>query len=251
MKVSIITACYNRAKTIGDTIESVLRQDYPDIEYIVVDGASTDGSQEVIGRYKDKIAKYVSEPDSGMYEALNKGIRMSTGDIIGMAHSDDMLFDSLVVSEVVKKFEKTGADLVYCDGIFVSQNDLDKKVRYWKGGKYNRKKVRMGWLPLHTTVFIKRDVMMRLGLYNEDYKIAADTDLLVRYLKRKDLKVAYLKRTVIRMRMGGLSTNVNTFGNVWKEDIHVYRGHNIHPAWLVKLFKMGWKVPQFVQAIIN
>ena len=203
MKVSIITTCYNREATIRGAIDSVMAQDYPDIEYIVVDGASKDGSMAIINEYRDRIAKVVSEPDHGMYEAINKGIRMATGDIIGLVHSDDFLYDNHTVSAIVKAFKKTNADFIYGDGIFVNAENTNKVVRNWIGGPYYRWKVRCGWLPLHPTCYIRRDVMMREGLYDESYKIAADSELLVRYLYKAHLKVAYLKRKIIRMRMGG------------------------------------------------
>ena len=134
MKVSIITACYNREQTIRGCIESVLAQDYPDIEYIVVDGASTDGSLSIINRYKDKIAKIISEPDQGMYEAINKGIRAATGDIIGLVHSDDTLFAPQTISHVVAKFQETHADFLYGDGLFVHPDCTERVVRDWVGG---------------------------------------------------------------------------------------------------------------------
>lgn len=247
MKVSIITSCYNREATVSGAIESVLAQDYPDVEYIVVDGASRDGSMEVVRKYQDKIARVISEPDHGMYEAINKGIRMATGDVIGLVHSDDFLYDEHVISDVVKEFERTGADFVYGDGIFVDAEDTKRVVRNWKGGSYSRWKVKCGWLPLHPTCYIRRDVMLREGLYNESYKIAADTDLLVRYLYKADLKVSYLKRKIVRMRMGGLSTDSAKRRMMWDEDIRVYRSHGFRPV-LTKLMKMMWKVPQFVEA---
>lgn len=260
MKVSIITTCYNRKYTIRDAIESVLAQDYEDIEYIVVDGASTDGTDGEI-KYEELITKtfdfrnrhphftlkFISERDNGMYEAINKGIRMATGDIIGLVHSDDMLYDNHVISDVVRKFEETGADFVYGDGLFVDANNKYKMVRYWKGGAYHRWKVKLGWLPLHPTCYIRRDVLMNGGLYDETYKIAADTDLLVRYLYKTKLKVAYMKRNIIRMRMGGLSTDRDRRKQMWKEDIRLYKAHGFW-ATPVKLMKMTWKVPQFVRA---
>lgn len=248
MKVSVITSCYNRKGTIQGAIESVLAQDYPNIEYIVVDGASKDGSLVIINRYKDKIAKIVSEPDHGMYEAINKGIRMATGDIIGLVHSDDFLYDSHVITDVVKIFEDSRADFVYGDGVFVNANDINKPVRNWIGGAYHRWKVRCGWLPLHPTCYIRRDVMMREGLYDESFKIAADTDLLVRYLYKAHLKVVYLHRRIIRMRMGGLSTDSQKRRQMWDEDIRLYTAHGFRPVILTKLMKMSWKVPQFIEA---
>lgn len=252
MIVSIITTCYNRARTIEEAIESVLAQDYPDIEYILVDGASKDGSAETIKRMMDdgrwkKSFKFISEADHGMYEAINKGIMMATGDIIGLVHSDDFLYDSHVISDVVKKFKETEADFVYGDGVYVNYLDTQKIVRNWVGGSYYRWKVACGWLPLHPTCYIRRDVMMREGLYDESYKIAADTDLLVRYLYKAHLKVAYMKRKIIRMRMGGLSTDSEKRRQMWNEDIRLYKAHGFW-ATPVKIMKMMWKVPQFIEA---
>lgn len=247
MKVSIITSCYNRVNTIQGAIESVLAQDYPDIEYIIVDGLSNDGSMDVINQYKGKVAKIVSERDHGMYEAINKGIRLATGDIIGLVHSDDFLYDNHVISDIVKEFEETNADFVYGDGVFVNATNINKPVRNWISGPYYRWKVACGWLPLHPTCYIRRDVMMREGLYDESFKIAADTDLLVRYLYMARLKVVYLKRKIIRMRMGGLSTDSEKRRQMWNEDIRLYKAHGFW-ATPVKIMKMMWKVPQFVEA---
>lgn len=249
MKVTIITCCYNRVETIQGAIESVLAQDYPDIEYIIVDGLSTDGAMDVINQYRERVSKIISEPDHGMYEAINKGVRAATGDIIGLVHSDDFLYNNLVVSDVVRKFEETGADFVYGDGVFVNFYNTDKLVRNWIGGPYYRWKVAIGWLPLHPTCYIRREVMMREGLYDESYKIAADTDLLVRYLykPKEPLKVAYMRRRIIRMRMGGLSTHGERRRQVWNEDIRLYKAHGFW-AVPVKIMKMMWKVPQFIEA---
>ena len=252
MKISIITTCYNRAATIQGAIESVLAQDYPDIEYIIIDGASNDGSVDTVkrmmedGRWKTSW-KFISERDHGMYEAINKGIRIATGDIVGLVHSDDFLYDNHVISDIVKRFEETKADLVYGDGVFVNANDTNKPVRNWIGGAYHRWKVACGWLPLHPTCYIKREVMLREGLYDESYKIAADSDLLFRYLYMANLKVTYLKRKIIRMRMGGLSTDSAKRKLMWDEDVRMYRSHG---RWGVptKVMKMMWKVPQFVEA---
>lgn len=243
MKVSIITTCYNRVKTIQGAIDSVLAQDYPDIEYIIVDGLSNDGSIAIINKYRDRLAKFVSEPDSGMYEAINKGIRMATGDVIGLVHSDDFLYDNHVISDVVKKFEDTGADIVYGDGIYVNSQNTQKIVRNWIGGTYYRWKVACGWLPLHPTCYIRREVMMREGLYDESYKIAADTDLLIRYLYKAQLNVVYLKRRLIRMRMGGLSTDSEKRKLMWEEDVRIAKSFGFHGI-PYKIMKMIWKVPQ-------
>ena len=229
MKVTIITSCYNREQTIRGCIESVLSQDYPDIEYIVVDGASKDNSLNIINEYKDKISKIISEPDHGMYEAINKGIRAATGDVIGLVHSDDFLFSNQTVSHIVQRFEETHADFLYGDGLFVNPENTDKVVRNWIGGTYRLWKVRHGWLPLHPTCYIRRDVMERKGLYNESYKIAADSDFLFRYLLGGELSVTYLKEYIVRMRMGGLSTDSARRKQMWKEDIRLYQSHGMNP----------------------
>lgn len=250
MKISIITSCYNREKTIRGAIDSVLEQDYPDIEYIIVDGASKDGSvetiREAIKGHEDKV-KFISEPDHGMYQAINKGIKMATGDIIGLVHSDDFLYDSHVISDIVKEFEKSGADFIYGDGIYVDAENISQMVRNWRGGCFRKWKVACGWLPLHPTCYIRRDVMLKEGLYNETYKIAADSDLLVRYLYKANLKVHYMKRKIIRMRMGGLSTDSKKRKQMWDEDIRMYRSHGFSPV-ITKIMKMAWKVPQFIEA---
>jgi glycosyltransferase len=260
MKFSIITGCYNRVSTLEGAIKSVMAQDYAEVEYIIVDGASKDGSVELIERYaamadSDEFKashpsftfRYLSEPDRGMYEALNKGIRMATGDVIGLVHSDDFLFDEHVLSDIAEEFERTGADFVYGDGLFVDVNDTQMPVRNWIGGSYSKAKVKLGWLPLHPTCYIRREEHEQVGLYNEKYKIAADTDFLVRALYEHTLKVSYLKRYIVRMRMGGLSTDSSKRKAMWKEDIDVYSSHGFL-ALPTKIMKMMWKVPQFISA---
>lgn len=247
MKVSIITSCFNREATISQAIESVLEQDYPHIEYIVVDGASTDRTLEIVKHYGNRIAKIISEPDKGMYEGINKGIRAATGDVIGLLHSDDFLFSPHTVSRIVEMFEKTDADFVYGNGLYVDANDTSKVIRNWIGGTYSKWKVRHGWLPLHPTCYIRRECFEKCGLYDESYKIAADSDLLVRYLYEANLKVAYLDEYIVRMRMGGLSTDSKRRKQMWDEDIRMYKSHGF-PALSTKLMKMAWKIPQFISA---
>ncbi|WP_307758068.1 glycosyltransferase [uncultured Mediterranea sp.] len=247
MKVSIITSCFNREKTIAQAIESVLSQDYPNIEYIVVDGASKDNTLAIINRYRGRISHIISEPDNGMYEGINKGIRAATGDIIGLLHSDDFLFSTNTISRIVKRFEETQADFIYGNGLFVDSDNTDKVVRNWMGGKYSKWKVRHGWLPLHPTCYIRKSCMDKWGLYDESYKIAADSDFLFRYLYEADLKVEYLNEYIVRMRMGGLSTDSKRRKMMWEEDIRMYKSHGMPPT-LTKLEKMAWKVPQFISA---
>lgn len=255
MKISIITSCFNRAGTIEGAIRSVFAQDYGNIEYIIVDGDSDDGSRQTIEKViRDKPShieiKYISEPDHGMYEAINKGIRMATGDYIGLVHSDDFLYSPHSVSNIVGRLKETHADFLYGDGLFVNSECTDKIVRKWIGGDYRLWKVRHGWLPLHPTCYIRREVMMKRGLYNESYKIAADSDLLFRYLLVGDLSVAYLPEYIVRMRMGGMSTDSTRRRQMWREDIRMYRSHGMNPTF-TKLEKMLWKLPQFVRAKLS
>lgn len=247
MKVSIITSCFNREATIRKCIESVLSQDYSHIEYIIVDGASKDRSLSIISEYKHQIAHIITERDNGMYEAINKGIRMATGDIIGLMHSDDFFYSTDSVSRIVAKIEEERADMVYGNGVFVDFADTDKIIRNWVSGTYNKKKMRRGWLPLHPTVYIRRECFYQLGLYDESYRIAADSDFLVRYLYEGDLKVAYLNEYIVKMRMGGLSTDRKKMKQKWAEDLRLYRDHGFHPYWTL-CCKILSKIPQFISA---
>ena len=266
MKVTIITASYNRKGTIGEAIYSVLEQDYPDIEYLIVDGASTDGSVEYIRellqheategkteliRRHARETRFISEPDHGMYEALNKGMRRATGDVIGLVHSDDTLISNQIVSEYVNCFDLTAADLVYGDGEFVDEKDPKKVMRLWVSGKFRRWKVRFGWLPLHPTVYIRRAALNPEVLYDEQYRMAADTKFLIYYLHEYPLRICYLPQNVIRMRMGGLSTNPKHRRRMFLEDVKIYGDYGFSHPNLIKLMKMSWKVPQFINAILR
>lgn len=247
MKVTIITSCFNREATIGQAIESVLAQDYSNIEYIVVDGASKDKSLQIINQYRDKISQIISEPDKGMYEAINKGIKASTGDIIGLLHSDDFLYSKDTISKIVQKFQSSKGDFIYGNGLFVNYHNTQKVIRNWIGGNYSKWKVKHGWLPLHPTCYIRKTCIDELGLYNENYKIAADTDFLFRYLYEANLKVIYLNEYIVKMRMGGLSTDKTKRKQMWNEDIRIYQDHGLPPIW-TKLQKIIWKIPQFITA---
>lgn len=250
MKVSIITSCFNRESTIRETIESVLAQDYKNIEYIIVDGASTDKTIQIINEYRDKVSIIISEPDKGMYEAINKGIRTASGDVVGLLHSDDKLFSPIIISSIVKRFEQTGSDLIYGNGMFVNPIKKQQVIRDWKSGIYTKNKIKRGWLPLHPTVYIKASCFNILGLYNEDYKIAADSDFLIRCLYKENLSVSYLNEYIVCMRMGGASTSFKKTRQKWKEDIQLYRSHGFSP-YIVVIQKIISKIPQFINARFN
>lgn len=228
MKVSVITVCYNRKATIEQSIKSVLDQDYPDIEYIIVDGNSLDGTQDIIKSYSDKISQYVSERDNGMYDAINKGLNMATGDIVGLMHSDDVFYDATVISKIVEVFKKNpDTDAIYGNGIYVTNDDQQKIVRNRIGGEYDYKRLKAGWLPLHPTVYIKKSIIDKYGNYDLNFKIASDTEFLLRYLFKHKINITYLNDYIVKMRMGGLSTNYKRAFEVLKEDYNIYKFHQI------------------------
>ena len=247
MKITIITACFNRAGSIKTAIESVLNQTFPNIEYIVVDGGSTDGSRDIISSYCDRIDKIIFKSDHGMYEGLNNAIREATGDIIGLCHSDDQLYDEDTVKDVACAFEKhPQADMVYADGLFVNAT-TGKPVRVWKGHPLHRWHLVCGWLPLHTTCYVRRSVHEKYGLYDESYKIAADTKFLLSVLYTHRIKTVSIPQYVVRMRMGGASTDKERMKDMWKEDIRVFKETGFHFPVVMKAMKMLWKPMQFVR----
>nr|WP_315177778.1 glycosyltransferase family 2 protein [uncultured Flavobacterium sp.] len=246
MHVSIITVCYNRKSTIEQSIKSVLEQDYPHIEYIVIDGSSTDGTKEIIETYSDKIANYVSEPDNGMYDAINKGLSLATGDIIGLMHSDDEFYDPTVVSKIVAAFKiATDTDGLYGNGIYISNDAEERIIRNRIGGAYDFKKIKSGWLPLHPTVYLKKSIINKYGFYNLDFKIASDTEFLLRYLFKHKINMTYLNEYVVKMRMGGLSTSYKRAFEVLSEDYNIYKYHHLSAVRTVFLKKLQAMVQYF------
>lgn len=204
-KISIITVVRNRVKVVGQAISSVQTQDYQHIEHVIIDGASTDGTLELIQKLVGKDTVLISEPDSGIYDALNKGVINSTGDVIGVLHSDDFFSDELVISQVSKLFEDPSIDIVYGDLDYVSSIDSDRVIRHWVAGEFSQKKLSWGWMPPHPTVFIRRSIIETYGAYDTGYRISGDYDSLLRYFGRGKAKAIYLKRVLVKMRVGGES----------------------------------------------
>lgn len=204
-KISIITVCYNSIKTISDTIYSVLSQTYPNIEYIVVDDASTDGTIELVKSYGNKISRFKSEPDNGIYDAINKGIRLATGDIVGILNSDDFFYDNMVIEKIVRTFIESDIDAVYGDVQFVTPDNTSKVVRYYSSKHFNPGKFKYGFMPAHPGFYVKRELFEKLGYYKLDYKIAADFELMVRFLYVNQIKCKYLEMIFVSMRTGGVS----------------------------------------------
>ncbi|MBE9028900.1 glycosyltransferase [filamentous cyanobacterium LEGE 11480] len=248
MKVSIITAAYNSEKTLRDTIVSVLSQDYPDIEYIVVDGASNDQTGEIVRSFGDQIAQFVSEPDRGMYDAMNKGIALATGDVIGILNSDDFYADATVISSVVDRLQATQADAVFGDLVYVNDSDLSKVTRYYSSARFQPRLFAYGWMPAHPTFFVKRWAYEQYGVFQIDYKIAADYELLTRFLAKYHLAYAYIPQVMVRMRTGGASTT-NLMSN-WilnREILRACAENGIKTNWFKVLSKYFTKVFQLIR----
>ena len=207
MKVSIITVSFNSAKTIADTIDSVLSQDFPEIEYIIVDGCSTDGTVDIIRQNENCISQWVSEKDRGMYDAMNKGIAMATGDVIGILNSDDVYMNSHVISDLMHLMQSQNTEVVFADLILVDSSNQNKVIRYYDSGRFHPSKFKFGWMPAHPTVFVKRELYQRVGKFSTTYQIAADYEMLIRMLAIEKASYAYYPKPVVRMRSGGASTS--------------------------------------------
>lgn len=205
MRISIITAVFNRVDYISDALESLQHQTHPEIEHVVIDGASTDGTLELLHSRLDHRAVLVSEPDKGIYDALNKGLARSTGEVIGLLHSDDFFADNQVLADVAKAFSEPAIDAVYGDLQYVSKANTNNVIRYWMAGEYSRERLGRGWMPPHPTLFLRRSVIERWGGFDIHFRIAADYDAILRYFGRGNIKTAYIQRALVKMRVGGES----------------------------------------------
>ena len=246
MKVTIITVTLNSEKFLEDCIRSIISQDYPDIEHIVVDGKSKDGTLAIIEKYKDHISKWVSEKDRGMYDAINTGMEMATGDIIGTLNSDDMLASPDVISEIVKTFTQTGTDVVYGDLLYVHPMKTDQVIRVWNGLPYKRSRFRYGWMPAHPTFYFKRSLLEKNGMYETHYFSASDYEFMCRYLYRFKASASYLPKLIVRMRHGGMSnSNINRRLRANRRDYLAMRRNGIPLAFFVSLLKPVIKLHQY------
>ena len=226
MLVSIITACFNSEDTIADAIASVASQTYPRIEHIIIDGGSTDGTLDIIDGYKDNIARVVSEPDDGIYDALNKGIRLARGDVIGFLHSDDMYSDEGVVERVMNVFMKYGVDSCFGDLVYVDKTDMDRVIRYWKTGDFQPGSFRQGWHPPHPTFFVKREIYEKYGSFDTSLEVSADFELMLRFLEKHQISSMYLPEPIVKMRIGGESNK--SLRNIVKGNINCYRAFKMN-----------------------
>jgi glycosyltransferase involved in cell wall biosynthesis len=223
MKVSIITVTYNRADTIKDTFDSVLSQTYSNFEYIVIDGDSQDNTIDIIKQYEPLFKNrmyWMSEPDKGLYDAMNKGIKKANGDLIVFINSDDLICDSEAIEKVVAKFMSDDQlEAVYADLFYVSQKDTSKIIRTWKVGR--QKPFRTGWQPAHLSLYIKKSVYDKYGLFNLNYQLAADFELMLRFFDKYKIKTAYLQEFFVKMRLGGESNK--SLKNIYKQNIECIR----------------------------
>lgn len=246
MKISIITISFNAEETISDTIKSVINQDYENIEYIVVDGASKDKTVTIVRSFGFKVSQFISEPDKGIYDAMNKGISLATGDIIGILNADDIYADSKVISDVVTKFQEDKAEGLYADLVYVKREDTSKITRYWRSGNYTKGKFLKGWMPPHPTFFVKREIYEKFGKFNLELRSAADYEIMLRFIHRHEIKISYLPRVITKMRVGGQS-NVTLKNRIKanKEDREAWRINGLKPGVFTMIRKPLSKVGQF------
>ncbi|RJE75722.1 glycosyl transferase [Pseudoalteromonas sp. MSK9-3] len=245
MKVSIITATYNSAKTISDALQSVKEQSYHNIEHIIIDGASSDDTLNIIKKNGSRVSLVVSEPDSGIYDALNKGISAATGDIIGFMHSDDVFASNKSVENMVDKYQNSDADAIYCDLNYVDKNNTEKVIRKWISGDFSLSKLHLGWMPPHPTFYMKRALYAEFGGFDLSYKIAADYDSMLRYLWKKRITITYFPEVLVKMRVGGASNrSLKNIIQKTKEDKKALVSNGVF--WVKALFfKNLNKIPQY------
>jgi glycosyltransferase len=219
IKISIITASYDSDKTLEKSVQSVFAQTYINVEYIIIDGNSKDSTINIIKKYETKITKWISEPDKGIYDALNKGLQLATGDVIGFVHSDDLLANNQIISKIANQFEKGNIDGLYGDLQYVDKNNINKVKRNWKSCNFKSSLLKKGWMPAHPTLFLKKKVYIKHGNFNLIYKIAADYDFMLRVFKDNTLNFVYLPEIITKMRVGGASNkNLKNIIQKTKED---------------------------------
>lgn len=246
MKISIITPSFNSATTIADCITSVNGQSCRELEHIIVDGASHDNTLDIIKSIPNRISRLISEPDAGTYNALNKGITVSSGDIIGLLHSDDEFASATVIEQVRTRFVESRADIIYGDLTYVSRNNGRNTLRYWRSCNFNISLLSRGWMPAHPAMFIRKEIFNKFGLFDLNYRISSDYDLILRFLLKDELKVEYLPVLITRMKAGGIS-NKNLINIIQKsaEDYRIIKSHHLpHPLTVLARKNLG-KINQF------
>jgi len=246
MKISIVTAVYNRSATIADAIESVVAQTYPDIEYITVDGLSNDGTEEVISQFSDSISIQIRESDNGIYDALNKGIEAATGDVVGFLHADDMFASDHATQWIADAFADDAYDAVFGYLIYVDGKDPSKIVRYWTTNRYSRSRFRRGWMPPHPTVYVRKEIYDKLGMYRTDLGSSADYECMIRLMYKHKIRVGYVPKIIIKMRTGGQS-NASLMNRVLanRDDRRAWIENDFRPPLGLRFTKPLSKLPQY------
>ncbi|MFC3785744.1 glycosyltransferase [Sphingopyxis italica] len=245
MKISILTAVWNRVATLGQALDSLEEQTHSDWEHVVQDGGSTDGTLALLAARPDARRHVESRRDGGIYEALNRAFARSSGEIVGVLHSDDFFASPDILARVSDAFAKTGADAIYGDLDYVAAGDTSRVVRHWKSGAFDSDRLRRGWMPPHPALFLRRDVIERLGGYDTSFRIAADYDAILRYFSDEEVRVSYLSGVMVKMRLGGESNrSLERILRKSREDYRALRRNDI--GGLSALFlKNIQKVPQF------
>lgn len=226
MKISILTATYRCEDTIGDCMASIAQQTHPDIEHLVIDGGSLDGTLRILEQHRERIAHLVSERDDGLYDALNKGLAVCTGEVVGILHADDLYADVRVLERIADVFEDPAVMACYGDLLYVRRQDTDRVVRYWRAGEFAKAKLRRGWMPPHPTFFARRSLYQRFGGFDTGFRIAADYESLLRMLTGLEGRVAYLPEVLVRMRLGGTSNR--SLGQIIRKSAEDYRAIRRH-----------------------
>ena len=246
MKISVITATYNSAATVKDTLTCIRQQDYPDIEHIIVDGCSTDSTLDIVAGFSH-VKKVISEKDKGIYDAMNKGIRQATGEVVGILNSDDVYSDVSVLSSVASAFADPAVMTVYADLQYVYPDDLNRIQRTWRSGEFKKRNFYYGWMPPHPTFFVRKEIYERGGLFNLDLRSAADYELMLRILVKMEIPAYYLPRVIVKMRAGGMSNA--SLGNrlhANKEDRLAWKLNNLKPYFFTLYLKPLRKIHQFI-----
>jgi glycosyltransferase involved in cell wall biosynthesis len=246
LKVSIITAVFNGASTIADTIESVIQQDYKNIEYIIIDNQSTDGTMDIVRGYSDHIDTFISEPDQGVYDAMNKGIKLASGDIIATLNSDDVYADATIARQMVEFMESQNLDTAYGDLVYIDKNNPEKIARFWQAGEYKKGAFYHGWVPPHPTLFCRKQIFEKYGYFNAEYQIAADFELMLRLMEKHNIKVGYLRKITVRMRTGGRTNSLKGFFRGNYEIIHSFKANGLKFSPVFFLRKPTLKISQLL-----